>query len=497
MHRWVNKENKNTPLMCIMDKTMFDQIRKGNPNTMKVSNNTAKIQEYKQTNDWRGICALYEPLDKVQENEEIWTNVNDLYNLAFACSKLGEPRNKMEKDKKHLQEVRKYREFSELFYRRCIEMEPYDFRYAAALGYRHYLSYMELTKPKGRRDDKAAGEMENAFIWLNKALELHPHSIKDNYRKAKLIDKQILNYRYSQSNWTRENFLELEKMESELILHFNTTISAFEKMDEELRKRYINEYVKALYGLGCFYMDKVKYWNEYACYKIAGKTVEITVTQEDRRYLQLARKLFVKCFNSEADISLKAELDTSAILSNSASWSISPVDKLYRLGLVYSQIYLLLKIQHRKESDIDQYRRMAEKFLDTAITISLKTDRRNTWHIKDKIAWLNIIAESYDKAIKTLERARDSYLLTTYAFALLLSRDSQNLARAESVLLKALNDQYSKVKGSIVPLLIYTYHAQGKKTELDQLIEHETETLAKTNCRKLLTILGMAEYESR
>ena len=86
MHRWVNKENKNTPLMCIMDKTMFDQIRKGNPNTMKVSNNTAKIQEYKQTNDWRGICALYEPLDKVQENEEIWTNVNDLYNHLHAAN---------------------------------------------------------------------------------------------------------------------------------------------------------------------------------------------------------------------------------------------------------------------------------------------------------------------------------------------------------------------------------------------------------------------------
>ena len=47
-------------------------------------------------------------------------------------------------------------------------MEPYDFRYAAALGYRHYLSYMELTKPKGRRDDKAAGEMENALSGLIK-----------------------------------------------------------------------------------------------------------------------------------------------------------------------------------------------------------------------------------------------------------------------------------------------------------------------------------------
>ena len=159
---WINKDTGYFPLVCVMEKTDFDMVRKGKPNVKKISNNTAKIEELKGINNWQGICAIYEPLEKANENSELWNNADDLYNLAFACSKLGEPQNGKEKDREHLKYIKRYRDLSIFFFTRCTTLEPDDFRYASALAYRYYLNVLELTKPKGRRDDKLVDEIDNA-----------------------------------------------------------------------------------------------------------------------------------------------------------------------------------------------------------------------------------------------------------------------------------------------------------------------------------------------
>ena len=76
----------------------------------------------------------------------------------------------MERDKNHLAFVKRYRDLSIQFYKRCCELEPNDYRYFSAMAYRHYLNVFELTKQKGRRDGNAADEMSEAIIWFNKAL---------------------------------------------------------------------------------------------------------------------------------------------------------------------------------------------------------------------------------------------------------------------------------------------------------------------------------------
>ena len=174
----------------------------------------------------------------------------------------------MERDKNHLAFVKRYRDLSIQFYKRCCELEPNDYRYFLAMAYRHYLNVFELTKQKGRRDGKAADEMSEAIIWFNKALSKNPNSIKDNYRKGKLIlDKQVDIFKYNQKEWTSETFENLNTMEQSGITCLVRVIEQYENHTfGKWENIYRNEYVKTLYCLGCYYIEKPEVlWNEYAC----------------------------------------------------------------------------------------------------------------------------------------------------------------------------------------------------------------------------------------
>lgn len=497
---WINKDTGYFPLLCLMEKTDFDMVRKGTPNVRKMSNNTAKIEELKGANNWQGICTIYEPVEKANENNELWNNVDDLYNLAFACSKLGEPQNGREKDRKHLENVRRYRDLSISFYTRCTELEPTDFRYASAMAYRYYSNVLELTKPKGRRDGKLIDEINNALKWLNNALELNPNSIKDNYRKGKLIiDKQINNFTYSPHEWTKEWYEELHKIENDGINSLKRVIELYEILKEErFQKIYRNEYIRSLYSLGCFYIENPNiHWNEYICYKINGQTFDISFSREDMQYIADGKELLEKCFAAETEISFDEELDVLKLIKMTNEWAVSPMDKMYRLGLVYLKMYYVKTVLKSDLDRSEQYRQNAEKYLLTAKKIGNEMRRtglgkRDDWFISEKIAELYIISDKFDKAILTTERAGASYIKNTYAIALLLSGSKEDLAKAKETLKYAANDKYNKAKNMSVVLLAYIYSKQDDPSELKELALKENE-LFNGSSKKFLSILQIKE----
>ncbi len=500
---WVDKETQFFPLLCLMDKRDFDTVRKGTPNARKISSNSAKIEKYRMSNKWQSICNLYEPLDKAHENSELWNNADDLYDLAFACSKLGEPRNGKERDSKHLEEVRRYRDLSILFFTRCTELQPGDFRYASAVAYRYYLSVMELTKPRGRRDGILVDEISNARKWFDKALELNPRSIKDHYRKGKLvIDAQIANFKYATGQKTREDYNKLDQMESDGIRHLKAAIEHFEHLDQDdLKNRYGKEYIRALYTLGCFFIEKPNmHWNEYACYRIKGLSPKIRF--EDLQYIADGRDLLEKCFAVETDMSLDGELDISQLAKMQGKWAISPADKLYRLGQVYLKMYYVKTVLNKEDERINQYQTNAKKYLTTAKNIGyeLRKQRRgkDDRFISERLARYYIIADQFNDAIRTIERIKRGYIINTYSIALLLSGSEANLARAEEALINAAGDKNNKAKNMSVALLAYIYNKKGEQSKLNQLALNENE-LFNGGSSRLLSILGVHEesYENR
>lgn len=493
---WINKENGFYPRLCILEKTDFDSVRKGTPNIRKLSSNSVIIDELKSKREWELICNLYEPLEKVPERGAVWNDANELYELAFACSKLGEPKNKMERDKEHLKYIKRYRDLSVTFYKRCYEIEPNLSRYASALAYRHYLNVMELTKPGGRRDGNVRYEISEALIWFDKALSINPKSINDYYRKGKLIlDKQIDNFKYSRREFTSETFTQIEKMETTAVACLNKVINLYEELDSyDQRKAYRKTYIKALYSLGCYYIEKpIIAWNEFACYKLQKKKFNIYISHDDLKYISKARDIFEACFQKETNISLDDDLDCLQLLKASNEWAISPMDKLYRLGMVYLYIYFIKRILEGDSKKTENYGQKAEKYLSAAKSTGdglkrTKVSRRDTWFIAEKLAWYYIFIENYNKAIQLIQHSHEGYIKNTYAIALMLSGSPDELSKAETVLNSEASNNKSKVQGTSLALLAHLYKLRGDKEKLESTLTRRMKNLS-TSTQKLISIL--------
>jgi hypothetical protein len=475
---WINNEIKYYPQLCILEKADFDLVRKGTPNIRKLSSNSAKIDEYRSACNWNALCDMYEPLDKVSEKEEIWFNDNDLYQLAFACSKLGEPKNGLERDRDHLENVKRYRELSLVFYKRCYEIKSTNFRYASAIAYRHYLNISELTKQKGRRDGKVADELPEAIKWFDIALGSYPNSIKDNYRKGKLIlEKQIEGFKKTQKEWTRETYSDIQEMEQAGISCLERVIAEYENIDPKNDKKniYRSEYVKALYCLGCYYIEKPKnIWNDFVCCKILNEEFDYSIPFNDIRHVAKAKEIFEKCFQAETDISLESELDVVTLSRFARDWAESPMDKLYRLGHVYLEMFFIKNIINQKDDPkVEAYGRSCERYLTLARQVGdeLKRTRlsgRRTGFISERLAHYYIISDNYESAIRLIERSNESFIKNTYAIALLLSDRSDRFIKAEAVLSSAATDNYNQAKDISTALLAYVYTLSGNKEKLTQ-----------------------------
>ena len=477
----LNQEFKYCPDLFILDKEDFDSIRKGSPNIKKNLSNSAKINLYKQQNKWVEICNLYEPLDKITDNNEIWDNANDLYDVAYACSKLGEPKNGMEKDRNHLTTVKRYRDLSLKLFKRCYEIEPSNYRFPSAVAYRYYQNVLELSKPKGRRDGKIADEISNAILWFDEALKINPNSIKDNYRKGYIIlDKKIDNFKFTPTDvWTSDIFTEINDMEQTAISCFDKVIALYENLNSESdRKYYRNEYVKTLYQLGKYNISKPQdVWNEYACCKIQGIDYKYRASQEDITYYNKGKELFEKCFYVESEYSLEGEIDFSKLARETTDWKISPIEKLYRLGLANLYLYFHKIALDNNKDDLMMYSEKAARYLKAAIAINDIQKRaniggKNTWYISEKLSRYYILAGDYNKAIQLTERSREGYIMNTYAIALILSDLPDKLNKAENILIKAANDKYNKASDISCAFLAHLYKSSGQQEKFESLINN-------------------------
>lgn len=76
---------------------------------------------------------------------------------------MGELQDGLEKDSDHLKEIKRYRDLSLKFYKRCCELRPKSYKYASSVAYRYYQNVNELTKTRGKRKDgNVREEIENA-----------------------------------------------------------------------------------------------------------------------------------------------------------------------------------------------------------------------------------------------------------------------------------------------------------------------------------------------
>lgn len=503
-NNWIKNDNKYYPVICVVEKEDFDKIRKGTINIRKISSHSAKIDELKQKNDWNGICNIYEPLEKIHNDNEVWNNTYDLYNIGFACSKLGEPKNGLERDKKHLENVARYREISIQLYKRCCELEPMDFRYPSSLAYRHYLNLMELTKPKGRKDGNASKEISEALKWLDEAIKLKPNSIKDNYRKGKLLlDKQIPIFNYSKREWKKDTFDQRSNIEEQAFESLGIVIEEYEKNVSEKNKYYFKEYVKSLYSLGSYFIDKQKSpWFEYACSKLTKSNYKLDFNNDEMKEIVKAREYLEKCYNVESENEISTEVNHNNIVNVSRDWAVSSMDKLYRLGLVYLYMFFIKKIKNDDKEAVKLYGKKAYTYLNTAKLIGeenrrSRISRRDSSFINVKISWYFILNEEYEKAIKEIEKLKASYIKNTYSIALMLSENTSKFFKAQEALKEASKDKYNMAGDLSKTLLAYSYKLNGQEKEYNKYLQNIRDDINSSG-KKLISLLEAGDlYEDR
>ncbi|MDR7870712.1 MAG: hypothetical protein RIN55_07645 [Tissierellaceae bacterium] len=497
----IDEEFKYPPNLLILNKADFDTIRKGEVKAKRISSKTAKIDEFKLKYNWKAIVDIFEPLKKL-ENNDSWDNEMDLSELAFACSKLSELKNGMERDQNHLSYIKKYREYCFKIYNRCIELDPDNFRFPSGIAYRYYQSVFELTRQKGRKDGNAKDEIENALHWFNKSLDLYPSNIKDLSRKGYLIlEKKLENMKYTNKDWNREFFLEFELVEKEGLESLNKVFEIYERHDENNKKRYRKEYIKSLYRVSKYLLKKVKDpWNEYSCSKIINKPVTLQYSKIDYENIVTAHELMKKCIMNLTNYNIDDIDYVKEELFKDEFWIGSPIDILSHIGNIYMYMFLIKKQLKNNDMTTDGYRDLSIHYLNEAIKAGYRLKgqgtNRNTWFVTERIGRYHIINDDYKEAIRLLEKARDSYIKNTLAIALLLDGSKESIDKAKQLLKVVLGDRYNLADGQTMALLIYIHKLEDEFNEIESLIKRYKASYEKA--QKIIEFLDIKEvaYES-
>ena len=449
-HGWLNKDGL-PPVVCFAAQKECEDM-------CACARLTEGMDALLKSGDYKGALNLLAPLKKVKDNELYWNNVEILYRLGLACSKMAVTLKIKAEEKKKLDAARQYREFCEEFLKRGAEIE-HGARCASALAYRYYSNVHELTRQGERRDQNLEEQIEKANEWLSRAIEGYPQSIRNNYRKGKLIiEKQAPYLLFAKKSFGEEEARLLREIREVGEEHLASAIALYESLeDEHVKNLSRREYAKALFVLGGYYIDDAYLpVHEYFLGKIAGRQNTAAIQPISKMDIESAKENLEKCFAAETDMPV-AKLDTGLLAKEVRKWTRSPIEKLYRLGCVYNSMAFIALTEGNADK-AREHAKAALYYLEAAKSVSDKCEdkRRNTWHISEKIAWTYIYMGQYKRAADLIARAKAGYIINTYAIALLLTRLKENKDKAREVLQPAVRDRHNLAAGLSKVLLAYT-----------------------------------------
>jgi hypothetical protein len=475
------------PLLVFAEQEEYEDLCAGAKTLME-------LDALMEQGDYKAVCMRYAPLKSTNANPQVWDNTDVLYRLGRACSKLSVTLLVKSGETKKLRDAAQYRAYAVAFLKRGAELERDSARCATALAYRHYSNVHELMRPGERRDQDLEKEMELANEWLSRALEIYPQSVKNNYRKGKLIiEKQAPYLLFGKHAYGKEESAVLREIRDIGEEHLATAISLYEAMKDGPEKASnAREYAKALFVLGSYYIDDAYLpVLEYYCRLLVSGEGKAALPEITRLNIESACELLEKCFTAECDMPLSA-LNVSRLAEEAMAghWTRSPVEKLYRLGCAQSARAFIALAEGREE-DLQSAAFTAGKLLSAAKAVAdtAKDRKRNTWHISEKLAWVSIYLGRYEHAAGLLARSRTGYIVGTRALALMLTGRQADMEKAREALRSAAADRHNKAAGLSRVLLAYACKCCGASIPL-------TGELSGRNTR-LAEILGVAASEKK
>lgn len=101
---------------------------------------------------------------------------------------------------------------------------------------------------------------------------------------------------------------------------------------------------------------------------------------------------------------------------------------------------------------------------------------RNTDYINNCLAKLNIIEAKYTEAIRNTRMNRSSYVRNTYAAALILTGDKNNIRESMKILEAIVKDRHNLSRSLSIALLAKAYQLMGYDKDKERLIKDNNST---------------------
>ena len=316
---------------------------------------------------------------------------------------------------------------------------------------------------------------------------MNPQSIKNHYRKGKLIvEKQAPYLLFVKKSYGKGEASLLREIKQVGEEHLVQAIMLYESLtDEEKKAENLREYAKALFVLGKYYLEDTNIpIHEYYISRIAGIKPQVRIEKIDKLNLESARIYLKRSFAAECDMPLDGMLDIRKLAAQEKNWTNSPIKKLYHIGCMYSDTSFVLMTEGSNEK-AERYAKKAIKILESAkkISDSLHDRIRNTWYISEKIAWTYMHLGRFEMAAKLLKNAKAGYVINTYAIAALLA-EPKDIAAVKEKLDTAVHDKHNLAGGLSSVLYEYVRKNTVKEAELS------VKELSEKN-KKYAEILGL------
>lgn len=431
--------NGYLPLICVLTSEQINQI---------LDHRTTQLKELFAANNWAGIYELYQPIEKLPQQPEIWNDAGTLSSLGFACEKLSEVGALPEeisrdekKKKEYLKQLAQYREECRTLFKRCVELEPENPRHYSNLGYHHYQNVLQLKTPRGRRDGDVKEEIFLALEYLNKALSFSSERLNDLYRKGYLL-ASILPNQQQYGGDVKELHLSPDQARRQGIACLEKLIGYWEALPEgdERKKRFRKEYIKSLYNVGQAYYELV--WNRWDEVTIVLKLktnqpVSDEVLSRDLANAQKAWDYLYKCWQADRS-SQNLRLDENNLRATPPGGEEEGVYRLYWLGKVaFLQYWILSHYGTRETPKALPYAEKAVKFLQAALDLpwSPKASNQRKDFIVELLGRVYLAMGQPQKTVQLFEGtfknrlARDAYIQNTYAMGLILTGNHEKAAR--------------------------------------------------------------------
>lgn len=366
-------QNELTPFLVIANKKIFDDMMESD----KLKN---LIELNFEKRNWKEIANIIEQIEDL-ENSTLWYDLKILGKIGFAFAKLSECTLNLKKTLKtkeainqYLIEKKKNRLLAEKIFNRCIEIDKTNPSNFSALAYLYYQSAQELTLPGGRRDENLFNVVDKALLNINAALELDYKRLNDHYRKAYLFSNTLLKkvkYTANKEN-VPDKFRDTKLLLNEGIQSYERILSIFESETEEnIKKRFLNIYLKSLYNLADLYENSINVKPEklYHLVNIIFPNISIeninNWSHYKNKYLKKSLEYSEKCirFVNNKFIPSEEESDIINLLTIEDSLKVIPLIptklKAYQLAKIYFKLYLI--------NDEKSYLEQAKKILFKAI----------------------------------------------------------------------------------------------------------------------------------